>query len=688
MRFEKLAVALTFFLLVSVLPLRAEGEKPADVVEEEVEVEGQAPVLPALSGVGSRLPGGAEALPGTLSTIAQPLLQDQMVTTLSDALQNVAGVNVQTGNGPFDYFFLRGFDSVSSSLVLVDGAPEPESTMLHLYNVDQIEVLKGAGGFLYGGRALAGTVNLVRKSPVAGNFVHFGLDAGSFDWLEGQVDANYEISENASFRVNGMWQSADNFRHAESDVWAINPTFAWHNDHTRVRVSYERVDEERRPDAGVPLAAGFDPQDLVDFDYASSYDTSRQKIDRFQLDLEQQLRSNLTLRAKLYHSRLDWISDGTLLVGAFYFPPFFEQTFRTLTLLDDDQQFSGGQFELAFTAQTGSVRHELLAGLEIGRQKDEFSLDVGLLDATSIFAPTVAANEFYFLLPTQRRAGKVDSTLVSPYLIDRMIFSPRFELMAGARFDSIDVEASGTAVDRKDEKVSPFVGIVLRPTEGLALHAQYSSSFEPPSSLTVGEAEPEEGEQLELGLRYTAGTFSASVALYELEKSNIAIPSATGILRRTGDQRSRGGEIELSGRSRTELAWRLSYAYNDAELVEATELVQTAEGFFLADYAGNKPTFAPEQLLSFWLSKRFESGFGFGVGSRYVGKQWVDNANTFEIDDALFFDASLFYAWDRYQINVAVENISDEETFTRAFTQQSVVPAAGTTVKGGIRLLL
>lgn len=687
---SKRALVYLLSAALAAVPLAAqEEEKPADSLTEEVEVEGQPPQLPALSGVAARLPG--DDVPASLTTISQPLLQDQMVTTLSDALQNVAGVNVQTGNGPFDLFILRGFDSVSSALVLVDGAPEPESTMLHLYNVDQVEVLKGAGGFLYGGRALAGTINLARKAPVPRSFVNFALEAGSYSFYEAQVDANHEFSENAGLRVNGLWQTADNFRDAESDVWAINPTFAWKNDRTRLLVSYERVDEQRLPDAGVPLVAGIDPSDLSDFNYASSYDNSDQKIDRFQLNLEHQLRGSMKLRAKVYHTRLDWESDGTLISGGFYFPPFFEETFRTLTELDDTQRMTGAQVELAATVETGSVRHEILAGLELGSQKDEFSLRVGLLGLaapTPIFNPSIPANEFVFPFPQAGRSGKVESDILSPYVIDRMVFSDRFELLAGARFDRIDVEGEGTAQDREHEEVSPFLGVVLRANDEISFYAQYSSSFEPPSSLTVGEAEPEEGEQIELGLRYKAGNTVATLSVFDLEKTNIAIPSNQGILRRNGDQESRGVEVELTGRTPAEMAWRFAYAYTEAELVEFTEFVQTANGFVFVDYAGNTPTFAPEHLASLWLSKRFASGFGFGVGSRYVGEQFVDNANTWEIEDALFFDAAAFYAFDKWQLNVAVENIGDEETFTRAFTQASVVPAAGTTVKGGIRLVM
>ena len=49
--------------------------------------------------------------------------------------------------------------------MLTDGVPEPESTFYPLYNVRQVEVLKGPTAILYGGNPLAGAVHLVRKQP-------------------------------------------------------------------------------------------------------------------------------------------------------------------------------------------------------------------------------------------------------------------------------------------------------------------------------------------------------------------------------------------------------------------------------------------------------------------------------------------------------------------------------------------
>ncbi|MCG8459736.1 MAG: Plug domain-containing protein, partial [Holophagales bacterium] len=119
---------------------------PKAVVEEEVDVEGTAPQIPALSGIQARLPMDPLETPASLSEVGHAVLTEQTALTLSDALQNLAGVNVQTGSGTFDNFWVRGFESVAGVLVLVDGAFDPESSFLHLYNVDRVEMVRGSAG--------------------------------------------------------------------------------------------------------------------------------------------------------------------------------------------------------------------------------------------------------------------------------------------------------------------------------------------------------------------------------------------------------------------------------------------------------------------------------------------------------------------------------------------------------------
>ncbi|HEY7816777.1 MAG TPA: TonB-dependent receptor plug domain-containing protein, partial [Vicinamibacteria bacterium] len=135
-------------------------------VEEYVFVEGSLPDVPRSSTIVTKLPLERRLTPNNVGFVTERLAREQFDRVLGDSLVNVSNVNVQTQNGVTDFFYLRGFDSFSSGLVLFDGAPEPEATLYQMYNVELVEVLKGPAGFLYGSNPLAGAINLVRKQPL------------------------------------------------------------------------------------------------------------------------------------------------------------------------------------------------------------------------------------------------------------------------------------------------------------------------------------------------------------------------------------------------------------------------------------------------------------------------------------------------------------------------------------------
>ena len=146
----------------------ADADTVRDLQPQKVTVVESAPHIPRLNTIGTRLAIPFLWTPFHLGTVNGPVLKDQDARVLGDALKNVSGLNPQTQSGVGDYFLLRGFDSVSSGLVLTDGAAEPELTFYQMYNVDRVEVLKAPGGFLYSRNGLsgaaAGAVNIVRRS--------------------------------------------------------------------------------------------------------------------------------------------------------------------------------------------------------------------------------------------------------------------------------------------------------------------------------------------------------------------------------------------------------------------------------------------------------------------------------------------------------------------------------------------
>ena len=662
------------------------------IVREEIDVEAEIPEIPALTEVGARLSIEPEALPASLSTIGHSILTEQTALVLSDALQNVPGVNVQTGSSTFDTFHVRGFDSVAGTLVLSDGAIEPESSFLHLYDVERVEVLRGsAGGFLYGGRALAGTINLVRKKPAPNDFATFGLVGGADGYWQATIDANWALSGTTGFRLNGLWHTADNFRDDnESDAWGVHPSWSWRGERTLVTVDAEVLSNDFTPDGGLPIVGGRVADVPRERSYDSPLENSEQDVTRFQLNVQHRLNDTWELRSKLFYTDLDWLSSGTILAGAFPVGPSTTIVARTQTFLDDRQTFAGLQVEAAGELTSGGITHNVLIGGEIDRLDDEFALDVALL-------PAITLDGFVFPgpdlvpIPSQSRFGDVTTDVAAAWVIDHITFSDRFQLTLGARLDQVDFDGDGTALDREDDEVSPILGVMVSPSDTVSLYANYAESFEPQSTLAIGEVIPEDGEQIEAGVKLDllGGKLRADLAWFQLEKQNIAIPDQTGVQTQTGDQESEGFELEIVAALADDLDWRLGFAHLDTELTEFRELVFDAVGnVFILDHSGNSAAFAPENLFTSWLTKRFDSGFGIGLGARYTDEQFIAEDNAFTIDDYWLVDAAFFYIWDKTQFNLNLLNLTDEEYFTRAFGKTSVLPSAGFEVRAGIRYLM
>jgi catecholate siderophore receptor len=680
------------------------GEPPAATYEDVLFVEETLPYVPDSNTIATKLPLPLQRTPASVGVVSGPLMEEQGSVVLGDALRNVSGVNVQTQSGVADFFFVRGFDSVGNGLVLTDGAAEPEIGFYQLYNIERVEVLKGPGGFLYGANPIAGTINMVRKQPAPGSFLELGVSGGSWNTYGGTVDWNAGGDGVFGFRLNGLWQDSDGWRDDKpSEVRGINPAFSWRTgDRGVLNLNLEFLDTSFSPDSGLPLVtvfgpgfrpAGFAVPDVPRTEsYQSPYDRSDQETRRAQVDYETEISDRLSLRNKTYYRRLEWLSDGTIFNGVLPgFSPSADQVIRTLVLLDDTQEFVGNQFEAVYTVATGSISHRLLAGVEVGRFDDEFTLDFALLPLIHLHDPVETASGPIQRIPNQ--AGDTSSRVIAPYLIDQIGFSDRFQVVMGARYDTIDYEDEVSGTSRDFSKVSPTLGVVYTPVPALSLYANAGQAFAPPSSRVVGERRAEESTQAEVGLKaeFLGGKVQTTVALYELERENVAIPDLTGVIQQTGTQRSRGFELELAAEPVRGLRTLFSYAYTDAELTRFAEQVLVSFNpptFATVDRSGNVPAFAPEHIANLWVSKRFGNGFGVGAGGRYLSEQFISEDNAFEIDPSFTADASLFYDLGLWRLNLHLRNLTDEETFTRGFGNTSVIPAPGFSVFGGFEYRL
>jgi iron complex outermembrane receptor protein len=684
---QSIGRALAALLLLPGVVAAQDADPPPNEVprfESSVEVEAELSARPPSSAVATRMPAEAMDLPLSVGVAARPLLDEQGALVLGDALQNVSGVNVATGFGVFDFFVIRGFDSLSSGLVLTDGVPEPESTFYPLYNVRQVEVLKGPGSFLHGGNPLSGSVQLARKQPEAKRFAEAVLGYGRYGTFEGAVDANAATADGRlAARLNAAWQGTDGYRDLpDGSIAAVNPALSWRpDDRTRLALDFEYVSSEWPPDTGIPFVGELG-EDLAPVprtrSYQSPYDSSAQDVTRFRFEAERRFGERITLRNRLYYTELTWDSDGTLVNGAFPFPDGRTYVARTLVLLDDRQQLLGNQLELGATFDTGPLHHDLLAGFELRSSKDRFTQDVAFLPPVDLLDPVETAQPPFQTVPWLAQAGDSRALVAAPYLVDRVRLSPKVHAFLGARLDVLDYEDAPSGTERDDTAVSPMLGVSFAPARDVSLHASWGAATAPPSTQVVGPREPEESRQLEVGakLALPSGKAFATLAAYQLERENVAIPDATGVPQQAGDQRSRGVELDLSIQPRTGWVTTASYAFTDAELTRYSELVPLLPpDFVVVDRSGNRAPFAPRHLFSLWTSKRFGSGLGLALGLRCASDQVVAEDNRYAIGGYARLDAMVSYQVRRVRLRLNLRNLTGTEYETRGFGSSSAIPA-------------
>lgn len=657
------------------------------------------------SAIGTKLPASLAKTPMSIGTVSQAINRDQNNFELSSSLNNLSGVNSQTGFGIHDYFTVRGFSSLDNGLILTDGTPEPEVMIYNLYNIERIDLLKGPGAFLYGSNPLAGTINLGRKKPDFRNFTAVQFSGGSFGTYRGTIDGELSNARRTlSLRTNAVWQQSDGYREDKANqVGGINPSLTWViDDESLLNANVEYLKSSYKPDSGLPLL--FNPTtnqlDLVaevepTVSFQTQQDYSDQEIVRVKLDFERQVDSVSVVKNRFYYTLLDWNTAGTLLNGAYPTQYGFSAVSRTMQFLDDRQSFLGNQTELSTRWRTGPLVHDFLLGLEVTWTSDIFDIDIvpqlptlNLSDPVETYDPSLYP-EFYYM------SRQAKSIIVAPYALDVITFG-KATIFAGGRLDRITFREKYTDIRKQYHNFSPMAGISYELVDNFTVYANSGSAFAPPSTRTDGLRDPEKSRQAEAGLKnsWLGNRIHSTLAVYRIEKENIAIPDKNGLARQIGSQLSRGIEFEVQARMTQHCASIFSYAYTETELTRFHENVPVGQDeyggtiYMLIDRSGNEAAFAPRHMITFWHSREFMQKFGFGLGVSYRSRQFIAENNVFAIDGYTTFDGMLYYKMGRMRWSLNGRNLSDTSYYMRGFGNSSVIPAPTRAVYGSLEFQL
>lgn len=195
--------------------------------------------------------------PKTVQVLKKEMLQEQGAASLMEALRNTSGITMQLGeNGNTsagDTFQMRGFSTQTSTFV--DGVRDLGAVSRDIFNLEQVEVVKGAGGSDIGRGASAGYINLISKLPNLEDAASATVTVGTADKQRLTADINRQIDSASAFRLNVMQQKSgvDGRDNVENNSTGFAPSVAFGlGTPTRVYVYGQHATQDNVPDGGIP----------------------------------------------------------------------------------------------------------------------------------------------------------------------------------------------------------------------------------------------------------------------------------------------------------------------------------------------------------------------------------------------------------------------------------------------------
>lgn len=608
--------------------------------------------------------------PQSVNVIPEIVLDEQLATTLGEALQNDASVNAGSQKWNREEFYIRGFELSSTNGYLRNGHSLFTHYMLPIETLDRIEVIKGPSSLLYGNSAPGGMINMVSKKPTAKPMVNVGTDFDHLGSIRYHIDASGKLNESGTLRGRTVLVKQDavetrrysNGEQRERDRFlgygVIEADLA---DWGLLSVNYEKTNDRAPIDSGSWLdmqGNRLGDRDMIRDAHWSFIDND---VENWGADLDlyinSQWRANLSYNSQhMKRHRYDSLptpTADTIVDGSYILKPFDRHdTWKTQAFHAD--------LHGEFTAL--SVDHQVLLGVN-GQFYDYAQLRVSG-DAIDVNPGDIPGNPGLDY-NNDKTVYESSNHFYGFYAQDLITFNDQWQALVGGRYDQYFADGTNPATGdivkgaNDSQAFSPKVGVIYHPSYSGSIYANYSESFNPVSNVvnddgSVTERTPEKSRQYELGTKWELmdNRLLLTGAVFDIEKRNISIEE-NGITTQNGNQLHRGAEAGAQGQLSEQWFVMASGMYLDAKY-NNHDL-----------YQDKTPANVPEWSGSVWTRYAWTEATAFNIGLFYQGERWADNANTVQLDGYARVDtgashkiASDYVTWD-FRFNI--ENLFDTE---------------------------
>ena len=621
-------------------------------------------------------------VPQAATVVTEELIRDQAMTSLPEVLRYVPGAGVAQGEGNRDTAVMRGNSTTAD--FFVDGMRDDVQYIRDIYNIERVEALKGPNAMIFGRGGSGGIINRVTKQANGREGGALTLQYGNWDRKRGTLDWQTRMGERAAFRVNGVVEESESFRDGfELSRRGINPVMRFElAERTQLDLSYEYFNDERVADRGVPSLDGR-PLDTDPSTFFGSPGLSpvTARVDAFDATLTHDFTGGAQLRNHFRWADYDKFYQNVFPTGLVRAGDGSLQATLSAYNQHTDRRNWFNQTDLVWQAQTGSVRHTLLAGAEFGRQ-DTANLRMNGSFPGSNRVPV--SNPIYTgdVLFTPNRQNDSQADIAAFYLQDQIEFSPKWMAVVGLRHDRFKIDmtdiSGGQRLHSNDSMWSPRAGLIFKPRADMSIYGSYSMTFQPRAgeqltslSSSTAALEPEKFVNKELGWKWeVSDSISLSVAAYQLDRQNVAVTDPQDPTRMilVDGQRARGVEIGLAGRINERWQVMGGYAWQDGEILG--DPATNAQ-------AGNTLAQLPRNSASLWNRFDITPSFGVGVGVIHRGSFYASVDNAVTVPGFTRFDGALYWnASKQIQLQLNIENLLDRKYFASAHSNQNISPGA------------
>ena len=658
--------------------------------------------------------------PRAVTIIPQQVIEQIGATSLQDLLRTSPGITLGAGEGgqPLaDRPFIRG--QASGNNIFVDGIRDPGGQQREVFNLEQVEIVKGPDSVYSGRGSGGGSINLSSKSPQLSDFTHVSAGVGTDSYLRGTIDQNWRIDDTTAFRINVLAAEGDVAGRNAVDYDKLGFAAALGlglGTDTSAVLSFFYLDSNQMPDYGIPLytkrgganAPRENDEGVLNVPYDTFYgltarDYLNNSVKSVTLKLEHRFSETLAIRNVTRYAETlnDYVvtnpGDGgsAVLIGDTWWMK------RGLKSRWNPVATTANVTELFGSFTTAGIKHNFDLGAEFSHEvNDNASYTVTSLTGTACPLPLTGLDctPLYNPNPNDPWTGtKVRGAVTSNttdtkavFAFDSIELGEKWLLNLGVRWDdySVDGVTAGVAVPEASwDFVNYQVGLVYKPTRNTSVYASYATSSTPPtiaggdgnSSATPAQAvlDPEDTTSFEIGAKASLfrDQLQLSAAVFSLKRENASVV-VDGVASQVGEVEVQGVELGVSGNITPQ--WQVfgGYTFQDSELVKAA-----TGNVNIGDPLANTPKHSASLFTTYRVVPKLAVGGGvYYVSRSNGGNQGGAGGGANGIYAPAYTRVDAFASYDlseRATLQLNVQNVGDERYILRTNGVHHADPAPG-----------